>query len=73
MSIEQCFYLSEICYESNNWISNILKKNFKTDDILINDIITYLLKTNMKINIKEKSNIGLPNIGIAEVNNNLIV
>jgi hypothetical protein len=73
MSIEQCFYLSEICYESNYWISNILKKNFKTDDILINNIRNYLLKDKCKINIKQKLDIGLPNIGICETDENLII
>ena len=73
MSIEQCFYLSEICYESNEWLSKILEKDFKIDDILINDIRNYLLEDKCKINIKQKLDIGLPNIAICETDENLII
>lgn len=73
MSIEQCFYLSEICYESNEWLSDILKKEFKVDDFLINDIRNYLLEVDCEINVKQKNDIGLPNIGICEINNKLII
>lgn len=73
MSIKQCFYLSEICYESNQWLSKILEKDFKIDDFLINDIRNYLLKGNCVINIKEKMDIGFPNIAICETEDTLII
>ena len=62
MSIELCFFLSEISYESNSRINDIKNSNFKTNDILINKLRDYFLENNLEPVIKQKYNLGLPNI-----------
>ena len=83
MSLEQCFYISRVSYESNNWINNLLEKEFnisdnlenKIDDILINDIRNYLLKKKNKFNLNIKINFdrGLPNMAVFDLEDDLII
>lgn len=76
--LELSLLVSNISYESNDWISNVkYNENFNLDYYCINNInlkcIKFIRDNNLNIFIKQKNYFGLTNICVLEYEDKLII